>query len=111
MSLLSTADNDNSVVIRLDSPRFHTAVLGDLPDPAETLLGMGKLDLLKTAHHGSRFSSTDPFLNQTQPKDAVISVGRNTYGHPNPDLLARLAARGVRVWRTDQVGTVRWPIP
>ncbi|ULH14860.1 DNA internalization-related competence protein ComEC/Rec2 [Deinococcus sp. KNUC1210] len=107
----STADNDNSVVIRLDSPRFHTAVLGDLPDPAETLLGMGQLDLLKTAHHGSRFSSTDPFLNETQPKDVVISVGRNTYGHPNPDLLARLAARGVRVWRTDQVGTVRWPIP
>ncbi|WP_425146493.1 DNA internalization-related competence protein ComEC/Rec2 [Deinococcus sp.] len=107
----STSDNDNSVVIRLDSPQLHTAVLGDLPDPAETLLGVGKLDLLKTAHHGSRFSSTDAFLAETQPRDAVISVGRNTYGHPNPDLLDRLAARGIRVWRTDQMGTIRWPIP
>ena len=107
----STADNDNSIVIRLDSPHFHTAFLGDLPDPAETLLGVGKLDLLKTAHHGSRFSSTEPFLAETQPRDAVISVGRNSYGHPTPDLLSRLTARGVKVWRTDELGTIRWPIP
>ena len=107
----STSDNDNSVVVELVSPKFRTAVLGDLPDPAETFLGLGRLDLLKTAHHGSRFSSGDAFLAETQPQHAVISVGRNTYGHPNSDLLARLAARGVKVWRTDQVGTVRWPIP
>ena len=106
-----TSDNDNSVVVELVSPKFRTAVLGDLPDPAETSLGVGRLDLLKTAHHGSRFSSGDAFLAETQPQNAVISVGRNTYGHPNVDLLARLAARGVKVWRTDQVGTVRWPIP
>ena len=107
----SVADNDNSVVIQLVSPRFRTAVLGDLPDPAEELLGLGKLNLLKLAHHGSRFSSGEAFLQETQPANAVISVGRNTYGHPNGDLLARLAARNVKVWRTDQVGTVRWPIP
>ena len=107
----STADNDNSVVVQLVSPQFRTAVLGDLPDPAEEYLGVGKLNLLKTAHHGSRFSSGDAFLAETQPQNAVISVGRNTYGHPNGDLLARLAARNVKVWRTDQVGTIRWPIP
>lgn len=67
--------------------------------------------LLKTAHHGSRFSSGEAFLHEVQPTDAVISVGRNTYGHPNADLLTRLAAHDVRVWRTDQVGTIRWPIP
>ncbi|MGY2895395.1 DNA internalization-related competence protein ComEC/Rec2 [Deinococcus sp. UYEF24] len=107
----STADNDNSVVVQLVSPKFRTAVLGDLPDPAETLLGVGRLDLLKTAHHGSRFSSGEAFLAETQPTNAIISVGRNTYGHPNDDLLARLANRNVKVWRTDQVGTIRWPIP
>jgi competence protein ComEC len=99
------------VVVQLVSPKFRTAVLGDLPDPAEELLGIGRLDLLKTAHHGSRFSSGEAFLAETQPQNAVISVGRNTYGHPNDDLLSRLATRNVKVWRTDRVGTVRWPIP
>ena len=107
----SEADNENSVAVRLDAPGFRTAVLGDLPDPIEGELGLGALNVLKTAHHGSRFSSDDAFLNQVRPHDAVISVGRNTYGHPNPDLLARLAARGVRVWRTDLSGTIRWPLP
>ncbi len=105
----SSADNENSVVVRLDSPHFHTAVLGDLPDPLESMLGVGKLDVLKTAHHGSRFSTSSAFLQETRPHDAVISVGRNTYGHPSDEVLGRLQAAGVRVWRTDQMGTVRWP--
>ncbi len=107
----SAADNENSVVVQLDAPSFRTAVLGDLPDPTEGELGLGALDVLKLAHHGSRFSTDDAFLTAARPRDAVISVGRNSYGHPNPDLLARLAARGVRVWRTDQQGTIRWPLP
>ncbi|GHF49742.1 DNA internalization-related competence protein ComEC/Rec2 [Deinococcus metalli] len=107
----STADNDNSVAIKLESRGWSTAILGDLPDPAEDMIGLGHLDLLKTAHHGSRFSTGAAFLVQTTPKDAVISVGRNTYGHPNPDVLNRLAAAGVKVWRTDQMGTITWPIP
>ena len=108
----SEADNDNSVVVKLDTPRFHTVFLGDLPDPIEGELGIGKLDVLKTAHHGSRFSTGEAFLQETRPRDAVISVGRaNSYGHPNPQVLDRLSAAGVRVWRTDQVGTLRWPLP
>ncbi|WP_161883380.1 ComEC/Rec2 family competence protein [Deinococcus alpinitundrae] len=107
----SKADNDNSVVVRLDTPRFHTVFLGDLPDPIEGELGVGQLDVLKTAHHGSHFSTGAAFLQETRPKNAVISVGRNTYGHPNSQVLDRLAAIGTRIWRTDQVGTVRWPLP
>ncbi|AZI42825.1 DNA internalization-related competence protein ComEC/Rec2 [Deinococcus psychrotolerans] len=108
----SDADNENSVVIKFDTPKFHTVFLGDLPDPLESELGVGKLDVLKTAHHGSRFSSGQAFLDETRPHDAVISVGRsNSYGHPNPQVLDRLQASGVKVWRTDQVGTVRWPLP
>ena len=107
----SGADNDNSVVIRLETPTFRTAFLGDLPDPLEAQLGVGSLDVLKTAHHGSRFSSGDDFLTETRPRDAIISVGRNTYGHPNAQVLERLQAAGVKVWRTDEVGTVRWPLP
>ncbi|MBB6018796.1 competence protein ComEC [Deinococcus radiopugnans ATCC 19172] len=107
----STEDNENSVAVRLESGSWHTALLGDLPDPAEHFLGLGHLNLLKVAHHGSRFSTDAELLRETAPADAVISVGRNTYGHPNPEMLTRLTTAGAKVWRTDQQGTIRWPIP
>lgn len=110
-SIFSTADNDNSVALTLEAGSWRTALLGDLPDPAENLIGLGNLDLLKAAHHGSRYSSSTELLRQTTPKDAIISVGRNTYGHPSPDLLERFRQAGVKVWRTDDLGTIHWPIP
>lgn len=107
----STEDNENSVALSLESGGWRTAILGDLPDPTEAYLGTGPLNLLKAAHHGSRYSTGTALLTQTKPQDAIISVGRNTYGHPNPDVLKRLQDAGVKVWRTDQMGTIRWPIP
>jgi len=63
-------------------------------------------DILKVAHHGSTYSSSPNFLASVQPKEAVISVGPNSYGHPAVDTLARLQAAGARVWRTDVNGNV-----
>jgi competence protein ComEC len=61
--------------------------------------------VLKVAHHGSRSSTTAAFLRAVGPTVAVISVGaRNAYGHPDDDVLARLAAAGARVYRTDRDG-------
>jgi competence protein ComEC len=58
-------------------------------------------------HHGSRTSSTAGFLDAAAPAFAVISVGvDNSYGHPNGDVLERLAERHVGVYRTDQDGLV-----
>ena len=69
---------------------------------------LAELDLLKTAHHGSRFSSCEAFLKITSPAFAVISCGRgNRYGHPHDETLARFAAAGTRVLRTDLGGAVR----
>lgn len=107
----STEDNDNSVALTVESGGFRAALLGDLPDAAEALVGVGDLDLLKAAHHGSRYSTGAALLKESTPADVLISVGRNTYGHPHPDVLARIGEVGARVWRTDQVGTVRWPLP
>lgn len=104
-------DNPNSIVIRLTDGAFKTVFLGDKPSPLEETLGIGPLSILKTAHHGSRYSSDDAFLDQTQPKTAIISVGRNTYGHPNPLLLERLSKRKIAVLRTDQVGGIRLELP
>ncbi|ABF45874.1 DNA internalization-related competence protein ComEC/Rec2 [Deinococcus geothermalis DSM 11300] len=107
----STQDNDNSVALTVESRGFRAALLGDLPDPAEAQIGVGKLDLLKAAHHGSRHSTGEAILKESTPHDVLISVGRNTYGHPHPDVLKRIGEVGAKVWRTDQLGTVRWPLP
>jgi len=107
-----TEDNPNSVVTRISSGTFKTVVSGDAPSDIEDKLGIGPLTVLKTAHHGSRFSTSASLLEQTHPQYAVISVGRgNSYGHPNVDVLERLRAQGVKVLRTDEVGAVRVPIP
>ena len=64
-------------------------------------------DLWKIAHNGSRTSTSPELLAVVQPKLAVISVGaRNTFGHPRPEVLQRLADSGVVVYRTDLNGAV-----
>jgi len=62
-------------------------------------------DFLKIAHHGSNTSTTSEFLAAVHPRYGVISVGaRNSFKHPRPEILQRLAAFGVRTYRTDMVG-------
>jgi competence protein ComEC len=64
-------------------------------------------DVLKVAHHGSRTSSTDDFLDAAHPAFALISAGLdNSYGHPNRDVLERLADRHTEVFRTDRQGLI-----
>lgn len=65
------------------------------------------VDVLKVGHHGSSSSSTAEFLSRTSPDIAVISVGAgNSYGHPNSEVLERLAASGAKILRTDLCGTI-----
>jgi competence protein ComEC len=68
--------------------------------------GAAAVDLLKVGHHGSRGSTGDDWLDSLRPRAAVISVGRNRYGHPSPEALGRLRDRKVEVWRTDHDGAV-----
>jgi competence protein ComEC len=64
-------------------------------------------DVLKVAHHGSRTSSSAPFLDAVQPRVALVSVGAgNSYGHPGAEVMDALLTRGAMVARTDQLGTV-----
>jgi competence protein ComEC len=66
---------------------------------------VGPDTLLKVGHHGSMTSTTPDFLALAAPQDAVISVGRgNTFGHPRPEILERLAEAHARTFRTDQFG-------
>ena len=65
-----------------------------------------ELDILVAGHHGSKHSTGVELLEVTKPKIVVISVGRNSYGHPAPELLERLEEVGALVYRTDIHGNI-----
>ncbi len=100
--------NDDSVVLLLRYGRFEAVLAGDLGVKAESLLAgrVGPIDLLKVGHHGSATSSGTRWLDELEPKAAIISVGPNRYGHPAPSALTRLGEHQVDVWRTDRDGSV-----
>ena len=103
--------NDNSIALRLAFGRRSFLLAGDLERDSEGLLvSAGRIepvDVLKVAHHGSRTSTSPAFLSAARPSLAVISSGAgNRYGHPSPQVVARLRAAGARVLRTDVHGGV-----
>jgi competence protein ComEC len=105
------AKNDDSLVLRLSYGRRSFLLTGDVERPVERWMvddnEIERTDVLKTPHHGSRTSSTAPFLDAVSPAFAVISLGfENSYGFPNREVLDRLRERGVMVFRTDQDGLV-----
>jgi len=102
--------NQAAVVILGQYGGFGFLLTGDITETEEqTMINLGSLrpvEVLKVAHHGSKFSTSQKFLEAVKPKLAVISVGKNSFGHPTPEVLARLKAVGAKVLRTDEIGTV-----
>ena len=109
----ATADaNDTSLVFRLRYGEATVLFTGDLGEEQEQeLVARGVplgCTLLKVAHHGSSYSSSEAFLARAKPKAAVISAGfGNSFHLPAPSTVARLQHRGIRVYRTDLEGSVR----
>ena len=100
--------NEDSVVLLVEYRAFQVLFSGDAGFSAEAAMArkLAPVDVLKVGHHGSRGSTGDAWLASLQPKVAVISVGRNDYGHPSTITLARLSKRVPRVLRTDRDGTI-----
>jgi competence protein ComEC len=110
-SQVATSGNDDSVVLRLSYGAVSALLAGDIEGPAEAaLVGSGealRADVLKVPHHGSRTSSSAPFIDAVRPLAAVISVGeRSRFGHPHADVLERYLARGVELYQTGRDGMV-----
>jgi len=104
--------NDGSCVLRIAAAGGVMLLTGDIERLAEeVLLKNGeklRADVLLVPHHGSRTSSTAPFLAAVAPRAAVVTSGyRNRFGHPSPEVLERYRAAGVRVLRTDLDGATR----
>jgi competence protein ComEC len=105
--------NEASVVLLVSYGPVRLLFAGDAGIPTEEHLAgrVGHVALLKVGHHGSRGATSDHWLDELHPADAVISVGaKNRYGHPAPETLARLQAHHVSVFRTDEQGTITFTI-
>ncbi|HKQ86050.1 MAG TPA: DNA internalization-related competence protein ComEC/Rec2 [Candidatus Acidoferrales bacterium] len=105
------ASNDDSLAIRIEDGATSFLLTGDIQAAEERkILAEGvplTSDFLKVPHHGSKTSSTEPFLEAVQPRFAAVSVGAgNAYGHPSESVVDRYAEDGVRLLRTDRDGAI-----
>ena len=103
--------NNDSLVIRLGYGARHILLAGDAESRMERRLVEEELpiasDILKVGHHGSKTSTTAPFLSRVAPRFGVISVGAfSRFGHPNQEVLEALEGAGVRIYRTDGDGSI-----
>jgi competence protein ComEC len=102
--------NDNSLVVAIRYAGRTVLFTGDVEAEGEDALvagGLGAVDVVKVAHHGSPTSSTAAFVAATRPAVAVISCGvANRFGFPSPAVVRRWSAAGARVERTDQGGAI-----
>ena len=103
--------NDRSLVLRVQNGDQALLLTADLERRGEeALLGSGATlaaQVLKVPHHGSRYSSTQAFIDAVGPRVALFSVGhRNPFRHPHPEVVARYQAAGVRILRTDRHGAI-----
>lgn len=101
--------NNYSAVIKLQYKDVSFLFTGDAENESEheiTSLDIDS-DVLKIGHHGSNSSTSSNFLSKVDPKYAVISVGaENSYGHPTFEVLKRLDDKGIKIYRTDESGTI-----
>jgi len=103
--------NANSIVLRLDYGDFSMLLPGDAEEQTEHRMLTKDLNLkvriLKVAHHGSKYATSQDFVDRVKPEVAVISCGEwNRYGHPAQTVLDRLRAGNTKLFRTDLQGEI-----
>ncbi|MDR1157541.1 MAG: DNA internalization-related competence protein ComEC/Rec2 [Oscillospiraceae bacterium] len=109
--LVGGGENELGLTFLACLGEFEFLITGDLNTTSERALlrtvSLPSVEVLVAGHHGSKYATCDELLTETAPQAAIISVGRNYYGHPTPETLGRLAVHGVEVYRTDEWGSVR----
>ncbi len=103
--------NEDCVVCLVETCGVSILMTGDIGAPTESaLVRAGRVpdvDILKVAHHGSAYSTSDVFLDACRPEIAVISVGeQNEYGHPAPDTVGRITEHGSAIYMTSRTGAI-----
>ncbi|WP_158233736.1 DNA internalization-related competence protein ComEC/Rec2 [Sporosarcina sp. P3] len=105
--------NDSSLVLVMKDEDLHFMFPGDLEQEGEQRFLQRYISadfqrvVLKAGHHGSKTSSTEPFISFLQPEFIIVSAGRNSrYGHPHAEVLDRFHAHRIPVWSTAEQGTI-----
>jgi len=102
--------NNASIVVKLYYKNSNFLFTGDIEREAEKRLlvwqNILNSDILKVGHHGSSTSTTVEFLDKVDPIIAVITVGKNNFGHPSPKIIERLEDKNIQIYRTDEDGTI-----
>lgn len=102
--------NESSVVLELSYGDFDALFTGDVEGEPEKMLHIDKdkqYEVLKVAHHGSKNSTCDEFLDKINCRNAVISYGRdNRYGHPHTETTDALGKYGYNIYKTAEGGAV-----
>jgi len=101
--------NNSSIVLKLIFGNNSFLFTGDASKEVEELIINKdiKADVLKLGHHGSRYSSSNKFLDRVSPKQAIISVGKdNSYEHPHKEVINSLKKRNIEIYRTDELGSI-----
>ncbi len=110
-NLMDTDKNDDSLVMKITYGEVDILFTGDIGKNAESrLIASGqdlRSEILKVPHHGSRTSSSAPFLDAVQPRYAIFSLGQgNRYQFPHADVVNRYRARECPMLRTDESGAI-----
>lgn len=102
--------NNASIVVKLSYKNANFLFTGDIEETTEEKLLVWQdilsSDILKVGHHGSINSTNLEFLDLVNPGVAVITVGKNNFGHPSQGTIERLEDRNIRIYRTDEDGTI-----
>lgn len=111
---ISKNSNDYSIVNTLRYGDFKAIFMGDLElNISEDLIEnskIGPVDYIKISHHGSKNGTSEKLLDLLQPRIAIISVGKNSYGHPTPEVLKMLNDKRIKIIRTDEVGDIDYKV-
>lgn len=101
--------NESSIISAVKYQGHRVLFTGDIDEDREASAEyLPEADVLKVAHHGSRYSSSEEFLAAVKPRLAVISSGLgNSYGHPHQETLERLRRAGCQIMRTDTMGAIK----
>jgi competence protein ComEC len=104
-------DNEDSLALRLDFKDNSFIFCGDIGFYEEQKITETSenvsAQVLKVAHHGSKYSTSQTFLDKVSPRFAIIQVGKNSYGHPAKEVLTRLQKSGINTLRTDVNGDIK----
>lgn len=102
--------NNASIVVKLFYKNADFLFTGDIEVTAEKKLlvwqNILQSDILKVGHHGSITSTNLEFLDKVDPRIAIITVGKNHFGHPSQKIIERLEDGNIQIYRTDEDGTI-----